>query len=167
VIERHVEPGQWLNIGTPVVTLGDYSRLIVPFALNNAEFTVLERQAGDLKLRLPDRGGEVTAQIEHVSPAFDPVSRKIQVELAIEQPMQQPRGGIRAELRLELPASSGAVLLPRAALSERYEQHWLTRVDGEQLKVVYLGSASGIEGDWVRVVSPEVKPGDRFRLPAE
>jgi RND family efflux transporter MFP subunit len=167
VIERHVEPGQWLNIGTPVVTLGDYSRLIVPFALNNAEFTVLERQAGDLKLRLPDRGGEVTAQIEHVSPAFDPVSRKIQVELAIEQPMQQPRGGIRAELRLELPASSGTVLLPRAALSERYEQHWLTRADGEQLKVVYLGVASGVEGEWVRVAAPGLKAGDRFQLPAE
>jgi len=35
VIKRHLEAGQWINAGEPVVEVGDFSRLLVPFALSS------------------------------------------------------------------------------------------------------------------------------------
>ena len=167
VIARQVEPGQWVNTGQPLADLGDFSVLLIPFALTLDEYRALIARGDELTLRLPDIGLQVAAELERVSPAFDEASRKIQVELEIEDGLAERRGGLRTELDLEIPLRSGAVLLPAAALQERYEEHWLTRVDGESVNVVYLGRLDGPNGDWVRVSSPQVKPGDRFRIPQE
>lgn len=164
VIKRHVEAGQWINTGEPMVAVGDFSRLLVPFALSAGEFQALEAQADALTLRLPEQNLQVIARIERISPAFDEASHKIYVDLEIERGDIPPRGGLRAELELDIPLRSGAVLLPAKALTQRYEEHWLTRPDGNQVSVVYLGRSRVMDGDWVRVISPQVKPGDQFQL---
>ncbi len=167
VVRRHVEVGQWINTGEPVVELGDFSRLLIPFALSAGEFQALEARMDSLSLRLPEQNLQVAARIERVSPAFDAASRKIYVELEIADGEVEPRGGLRAELELDIPMRSGAVLLPAKAVSERYEEYWLTRPDGQEVSVVYLGRSRLMEGDWVRVISPRIKPGDLFRLTQE
>jgi RND family efflux transporter MFP subunit len=167
VVQRHVEVGQWINLGQPVVEVGDFTRLLVPFALSVDEFQALQTRQEHLSLKLPDLALQVPARIERVSPAFDAVSRKIYVELEIDDGELPHRGGIRTELDLKIPLRSGAVLLPAKALNERYEEYWLTRVSGEEIRVVYLGHASGMKGDWVRVISPQIKPGDRFLINPE
>ncbi|MEN8180244.1 MAG: efflux RND transporter periplasmic adaptor subunit [Pseudomonadota bacterium] len=167
VVRRHVEVGQWINTGEPMVEVGDFSRLLVPFALSSDEFQALEARTDTLTLRLPEQNLQVAARIERVSPAFDEASRKIYVELEIADGEIQPRGGLRAELGLDIPLRSGAVLLPASALAERYEERWLTRPDGGQISVVYLGSSKVMGSEWVRVTSPEVEPGDRFQLTEE
>ena len=160
VMDRLVEPGQWVTRGQQVARVGDFSRLLIPFALSNSEYLAL-RQIEELSLQLPHSGQQVDARIARVSPSFDEVSRKIRVELEVGEGLRERRGGLRAQLALRLPLPSGAVVLPRAALSQRYEQHWLKREDGSEVKVVYLGR----DGDErVRVVSPEVAPGQRFVL---
>lgn len=162
VINRLVEPGEWINAGQPVVKIGDFRRLLVPFALSLEEYQVVLRQGDKLRLNLPQLGREVPATLLRVSPAFDEVSRKIMVELEIGEGVKDPRGGLRAKLILSLPINSGAVIVPASALSQRYEQYWLKRPDGEEIQVVYLGRDKGDQNDIVRVVSPEVKPGDTF-----
>ncbi|MDJ0808029.1 MAG: efflux RND transporter periplasmic adaptor subunit [Gammaproteobacteria bacterium] len=165
VIRRYVEVGQWINTGSPVVEVGDFSRLMVPFALSMEEFQALQERADALTLYLPELNHQTAARLERVSPGFDEASRKVYVELEIPGTDIPSRGGLRAELKLDIPMRSGAVLLPAKALVERYEEHWLKRPDGEEINVVYLGRAR--EGDWVRVISPQVKPGDQFLLPEE
>ncbi|MGD8907850.1 MAG: HlyD family efflux transporter periplasmic adaptor subunit [Chromatiales bacterium] len=167
IINRLVEPGEWINTGQPVVEIGDFRRLLVPFALSLEEYQALQRQGDALRLYLPQQGREVPANLLRVSPAFDEVSRKIAVELEIGEGVEDPRGGLRAELALLLPHNSGAVTVPASALIHRYEQYWLKRSDGEEVRVVYLGSGRGEQRDTVRVVSPEVKPGDRFQSSPE
>lgn len=164
VVRRHVEPGQWVNSGEPVVEVGDYRSLRVPFALDLAGYEALLRQQDHLKVRLPQQEREVAARLLRVSPAFDETSRKIGVELEVADGVEKPRGGLRVELALEVPLRTGAVLVPEAALAQRYEQYWLTRPDGTEVKVVYLGRTDGEQSDWVQVVSPDVHAGDRFRL---
>jgi RND family efflux transporter MFP subunit len=163
IIHRHVEPGEWLNAGQPVVEIGDYRRLLVPFALSVEEYQALQSQGDKLSLRLPQRDLVVPVTPLRVSPAFDEASRKIAVELEIATPLKNPRGGLRAELTLSLPFDTGAVMLPASALQQRYEQYWLRRPDGEEVRVVYLGRERSPDGDRVRVSSPEVHPGDRFQ----
>ncbi len=167
VIKRHIEVGQWINAGEAVVEVGDFSRLLVPFAFSSEEFKALRAQADELTLRLNELNHQAIAKIERISPAFDAASRKIYVELEIPGTDIPARGGLRAELELDIPLNSGAVLLPAKALTQRFEEHWLTRVNGDKVSVVYLGQSRVKDGDWVRVSSPQVKPGDKFLLPEE
>jgi RND family efflux transporter MFP subunit len=163
IISRRVEPGEWINAGEPVVEVGDYRTLLVPFALSMDEYRALQARDGDMSLHLPQQGGEVSASLLRVSPAFDESSRKIAVELEIGEGIETRRGGLRAELALAVPLDSGAVVVPESALLQRYEQYWLKRPDGAEVRVVYLGRDAGQQGAVVRVSAPEVKAGDRFQ----
>jgi multidrug efflux pump subunit AcrA (membrane-fusion protein) len=164
VVKRFIDPGEWVNVGEPVVEVGDYNRLIVPFALSMAEHQALIAQQDGLKVRLPELQVEVPASVQRLSPAFDETSRKIHLELEISDGVISPRGGLRVELGLRIPVQTGAVLIPERSLQQRYEQYWLKRPDGEEVRVVYLGRSNGIDADWVRVSSPDIKPGDQFLL---
>ncbi len=168
VINRFVEPGQWINAGEAVVEVGDYSRLVAPFAASMTEYqALLAQQKTGLKVVLPDLKIEIPARLIRVSPAFDKQSRKIHFELEISKGLPSYRGGLRVELALNIPTRSGAVLVPERALQQRYEQYWLKRPDGSEISVVYLGRSNGPDEGWVRVTSPEIKPGDKFQVSSE
>jgi RND family efflux transporter MFP subunit len=163
IIKRNVEPGTWVNTGMPVVEVGDYSSLVAPFALSMNEYQALEQnQKKGIKVKLPELKAELPAKLIRVSPAFDEKSRKIHLELVLEEGLTVNRGGLRVNLGLDIPMHTGAVLIPENALQQRYEQYWLKRKDGSEVSVVYLGRSSNQDEKLVRVVSPEVKPGDRF-----
>jgi multidrug efflux pump subunit AcrA (membrane-fusion protein) len=99
--------------------------------------------------------------VARISPAFDPETRKINVELAVTDTLSENRGGLRAELTLETPDPSGAVLIPAAAVTERYEEFWLTRANGEKIRVLFLGNGPD---NTYRVRASELNPGDKFRV---
>lgn len=159
VIERSVEPGEWVSPGTPLARLGDYSQLVVPFALSPEEYDRVISQ-NPLVLNLSETGRKVSARILRTDPTFDPQTRKIGVDLVVTEKLPRQRGGVRVELAIVLPDPSGAVLVPEYALEERFEEFWLTRENGDQVRVVKLGPGPG---STVRVLSPEVSPGDRFK----
>lgn len=163
VIERFVERGKWVNLGEPIVEVGDYSHLTVPFALSMVEFKALkQKESKGLNVKLPDLDLDIPAKLIKVSPAFDQNSRKIHLELELSDGLTSHRGGLRAELTLDIPMYSGAVLVPEKSLTQRYEQYWLERPNGEEVSVVYLGRSVGSDDPWVRVVSPDINPGDQF-----
>ena len=168
VEQRLVEAGQWIAAGQVVARIGDYSRLLVPLALSEAEYRALTTDPV-VRLDLPDLELAVTARVWRTSPAFDPVSRKRHVDLLIEAdpplPSQQRRGGIRATLRLRLPDPMRGLVVPAAAVQERFEEHWVWRPDGAQVRVLVLGPAEppdGAGGNWLRISSAELAPGDRL-----
>ncbi len=163
VIERRVEPGQWVNAGEPVGEVGDYRRLVVPFALTTDEYQALRSaQKTGLRVSLADSGRDIAAEVIRVSPAFDPGSRKVSLQLLLDEGLAEHRGGLRVGLTLDIPARDGAVMVPAQALRQRYEQYWLKRADGTEIPVVYRGRESRPDGDWVRVDAPGIAPGDRF-----
>ena len=164
VTERAVETGEWVPAGKFLGKAGDFRTLLVPFSLSLDEFNALKKLDGGPELRFPDEGKTgltLKAPVERISPAFDPQTRKISVDLSIRKGLSNMRGGLRAELTLELPDRYGAVLVPTSALSERYEEFWLTRANGEQVHVVLLGHGPQ---NTSRVRSSEVKAGDMFKL---
>jgi RND family efflux transporter MFP subunit len=168
VIERYVEPGTWVNAGEPVVEVGDYTRLSAPFALSIVEFQALkEQQQSGIKVTLPELNVELPARLIRISPAFYEKSRKIHLELELSQGLPIHRGGLRVELALNIPMNTGAVLVPIRAIQKRYEQFWLKSTNGSEISVVYLGRHNGTDDDWVRVVSPEISPGDQFIVSEE
>jgi len=164
VIARRLEPGQWVPVGAVVGRVGDFRTLLVPLALTLREYRALKAMAGHIRLQAPELGMSVPARIQRVEPAFDPATRKVRLDLVVAGGLPEMRGGVRLELRLPLPDPSGAVLVPAAAVSERYQEHWLTKAGGERLRVVVLGP--GPEPHTLRVASPRLKPGDRVLVPA-
>ncbi|WP_241667454.1 efflux RND transporter periplasmic adaptor subunit [Pseudodesulfovibrio senegalensis] len=159
VVERYIEPGEWVNTGEKVAELGRYDVLLVPFALSSTEYAALKALGDTVTLNLPDSHGTVQATLERVSPGFDPETRKINVDLQISSGDLPFRGGVRTELVLNLPDPGGSVLVPSSALVKAYEEYFLMTPDNERVRVVLLGSAPG---GFVRVTSPDVRVGDRF-----
>ena len=161
VISRSVEPGQWVATGEVLAELGDYNTLLVPLALSPRELRALEAMPAPYELKAPYQHKTLKARLERINPAFDPVTRKTKLDLAIDSGLAQMRGGVQVELRLILPDPSGAVLVPPQALESRYQEKWLTKKDGTQVQAVDLGPGPG---GMRRVVSPQVRPGDLLRL---
>lgn len=164
VTARQVEPGQRVNEGEVLGEVSDFSTLMIPVALSPQQYTALQAQQKGLNVQLPDHHLTVPVRVYRVNPGFDEQTRKISVDLALTEPLEDQRGGLRATLVLQLPEGSGAVMLPPQAVEESYEEYWVTREDGERIRVVRLGNHSGRDGTLLRVASPQIKPGDRFRL---
>lgn len=160
VITRNVEPGEWVGAGTPLAKIGDYHTLLVPISVNQEEYNWIKQRADALILRLPDHDITVKARLHNISPGFDQQTRKLNLQLAITAEMPEKRGGIRAELTTSLPDPAGALLVPRSAVSTRYDSYWLTRADGEQVKVIVLGQ--GLEPGTLRVTGADIKAGNEF-----
>ncbi|MFP7753468.1 efflux RND transporter periplasmic adaptor subunit [Thermodesulfobacteriota bacterium B35] len=171
VIRRNLEPGQWVTAGTPLARCGDYTGLIVPLAVTAPELARL-REEKPIRLEFPDQGLPGTATLYRISPGFDPATRKVRLDLLVDRetlarlPRQQ--GGLRVVVRLTMEDPMHALRVPAAAVRERYEENWLTRPDGSQVRIIVLGPApppAGDKGRWLRIISPEISAGDIFLLP--
>lgn len=164
IIQRDVEPGEWVSVGKHLGKAGDFRTLLVPFALSPEEYRALKNLKGPIELVLPGEGQNtisLKASMARIFPAFDPETRKINVELAVTETLAENRGGLHAELTLGVPDPSGAVLIPAAAVAERYEEFWLTRVNGERVRVLFLGDGPD---NTYRVRASELNAGDEFRV---
>ncbi|OOZ38369.1 hypothetical protein BOW53_15785 [Solemya pervernicosa gill symbiont] len=165
VTSRLIEPGQRVNEGEVLGEVADFSQLLVPFALTPSQFAAIRQQQDQLELTLPDWGVSVAATLYRINPGFDQDTRKIVVELQLAGELPERRGGLRLLLDLKLPERSGAVTLPAAAVEESYDEFWLTREDGERIRVVQLGvHNTDSEQRYLRLASPQIKAGDRFIL---
>ncbi len=155
VIKRLVEPGEWLSPGQALAELGDFQTLVVSLALAFDEYEALSRERS-LSLSLGENQA-VKAEIYRISPDFDPQSRKINLELLIVDQLPDPRGGIRLELRLNVP-EKGVFEVPAQAVIRRYGENLLQRETGEKVPVViHDGTVNEL-----RVGSPLIQPGDHF-----
>jgi RND family efflux transporter MFP subunit len=167
VTERRVEPGQWVSVGERLGAVADFTALLVPFALTPAQHAVVLAESDTdrgLRLELPDLNRTLRASVYRSNPGFDPDTRKVGVELKLDEPIQPLRGGLRVMLKIAMPERSGAVLLPAAAVRESYEEYWVDPVDGEPIQVLLLGRHDGPDGPRLRVSSPRIRPGDRFLM---
>jgi len=159
--ERNVEPGQWLEVGGHVASVGNYMKLLVPLSLSVEELRVLQQNGDRLRVLLPDYRQSVPARIERISPEFDEKSRKTRVDLVLEDALPTHRGGIRVDLTLKLPDPDDHFLIAEKALDRRFEEVWLERKDGTRLRVDVL---TGTGNEQVRIQSSQIKAGDEFKL---
>ncbi len=170
LMERRAEPGQWVAAGTVLARAGDYRQLVVPVALTMDELTSLQAVT-KIPLHFPGLGQDGSGTLYRVSPAFDPTSHKVRAEILLDQQTRDrlplKRGGLETEIRVSVPNPMHAFVVPASAITERYEEHWLTREDGSGIRVIVLGPARVEQktGDpLIRVTSPQIQAGDRFLL---
>ena len=170
IVERFVEPGQWVAAGTVLARAGDYRTLQVPLAVTPAELAAIKQQQ-TIPLHLPGKGVDGQGSLYQVSPGFDPVTRKIRVKIVLDPPtydsISLQQGGVRVEIPIRIPDPMHGFLVPARAVVERYEEHWLTRENGNQIRVIVLGPAPGptADSEWLHITSPAIRAGQLFAFP--
>lgn len=160
VTQRNIEVGQWITQGTPIAQADDYAQLLIPLTLTSEELKALEAKKDKFTIFFPEYEQHAPATIEHISPAFDEQSHKIRVDLLIADTATFYRGGIRAELTLEVSDKLNSFIIPNQALDERFEEVWITRKNGEKIRVMLLGR---LKNGQVKISSPKIKRGDQFK----
>jgi RND family efflux transporter MFP subunit len=148
VQERHIAPGTFVQIGSPIVTL-------VRTATLRYRGTLPERHARDLAIGMQVRlnvetiDEPLTAAISRISPVVEESNRSLMFEVSVPNPDGRLRTGMFVEAEVFVDPDAQAIVVPPDALSEfaGAEKVWKV-VDGvAQEQVVTTGrrSARGIE----------------------
>ena len=163
VIERHIEPEEYIRQGDPILELGNFNSLIVPFMLTYEELELL-RGMENITLFLPDLGRSIAAEIFRVSPFFDEQKKKIRVELRTmvqsAENGHDMRGGLRAQLKIRGKVEDSAFQVPISALLTRYDARWVIAEDGTHHLVMLLGKSPG--GDRAIITGATLSKGERI-----
>jgi len=164
---RHIDLGQYLTAGDPIVPL----QALDPIYVN---FSVPQREVGQLRIgaevRVSSDSLAVAGPVGHVTAinsVVDQATRNVEVQASFRNPHGALRPGMFVEVRTSLGESDQVVALPASAISYApYGNSVFVVSDlkgpngrtyrGVQQRFVKLG---GGHGDQVAVVSG-VKPGD-------
>jgi len=145
VMQRYIEPGEYIRQGEPVLKLGNFDRLIIPFLLTYEEIDLLKNM-GKILLNLPEINTTVPVEIYQIAPDFNEQKKKISIELITIMPRESEaalwRGGLRAKLKITGKTEPDTFLVPFTALISRYEANWLITEDGTQKRVILLGKST-------------------------
>lgn len=167
IADFHVELGEFVGPGTPVVTLVDLTRVRLNVGVTAAEATDL-RVGDQLDIQFSELGGRtLSGELHSVSPLADPRSGTYTAELWLDNPDGLLRQGMIGRVGLHptnAPADTTAafepLLVPRAAVLRRQGEFnvWVV-VDGHaHARKVALGRADDrrvevldglAAGDWV------------------
>ena len=113
---RDVNLGQYVEPGTPLVTLQDLTPLHVTFSLPEQRLADIQR-GQDLKVRVdayPERGfiGEITA----INPKVEEATRQIRVQGTIPNDDESLRPGMFARVKVIQEVRKDVVTLPQTAI---------------------------------------------------
>lgn len=153
VLSRTAEPGQIIDAGMPVITLGDSSSGFVLRALLSDRDAVRVRAGAPAEVRFDALPGEVlTGPVIEVGGRSDRSSGAFTAEIAL-RPDPRLRSGLMGRATIAAPAAgetSRLVIPPTAVFSARAEEGFVYVVDAQRrvkARRISLGplSASGIE----------------------
>lgn len=166
ISRRNVDVGNLINSGTQelfALTQTDPLRLTVWVPQVYAD----DVKAGqEVTVRFPESQGKtVTAQVDHVAGALDPVNRSRQVDIMLPNRDGKLMPGAYVEVTLNLAGNAKALLVPANVLVIDQEGPHIVSVDGERriaFRAVKLGRdfgrevevLEGIGADDVLVASP-------------
>lgn len=144
VTAKRIEAGDMASPGMPLFTIDDLSKVKIVAQVPEAELVGLLPGA-PATVTIEALDGPLTATIERVIPAGDPMSRTFAVRLILDNPDARIKPGMFA--RIAFPRGSRqALLVPQAAIVERGQLQgvWLVDETGKaRLRWVRLGPAYG------------------------
>ena len=119
IARRHIEIGEVVNIGTPIATMVDISRVKVVGSVAQEEVALL-RKGESAEVHLDAFPGDVlNGTIHTIDWVGDDRSRTFRVEVAVENPELRIRPGMMGRVVFRTGAQEGALLVGAAHLWER------------------------------------------------
>ncbi|MEE8581944.1 MAG: efflux RND transporter periplasmic adaptor subunit [Myxococcota bacterium] len=156
VVDRHhVDVGDFVSAGTPMLEIVELSRVRLRAGVTAAEAARLSVGLTARATFLALGGAEFAAELRSIGLVADPVNGTYPVEFWLENPGGRLREGMVARVNLPEPDRPPQPLLPRAALI-RHEGHMAVFVvEGgpadprARVRNVRIGHS---EGDWVEIL---------------
>jgi membrane fusion protein (multidrug efflux system) len=114
---RRVNVGQYLNTGSPIVTLQSLDPIDVDFSLPE-QYIGAVRPGLKVFVKVeayPDL--EFSGEVLAVEPRIDQATRNFQLRARLPNPDHQLRAGQFSRVRLELPGSRELMVVPRTAIN--------------------------------------------------
>lgn len=167
VTSRDAEPGSTVVAGQPVLKLIDPASLWVTTRFDQGRSAGLrEGLPGRITLRSGGVHGAVAGKVVRIDPASDSVTEERIAQVAFASLPPGASTGEMAEVLVTLPAVTGALLVPNAALHQRGAQLGVWRlVDG---KLHFAGVKTGAEGaDGMVQVVEGLRAGDAVVVHSE
>jgi len=165
VKERHVSPGEYLTVQSPVEVIVRTDKL-------RARLAVPEKYAGSLK-----RGATVDIHVEaypnevfqgqlvRINPAVSQESRTFEVEALLANPAGRLKPGFFVQATIPSELQESALTVPEQLVNYRYGVYKVFVVNGAQVEEREIKTGPRLEGR-VEVVEG-LKAGDRVALAAE
>jgi RND family efflux transporter MFP subunit len=116
IIRKHVEEGEYINVGSPIATIVDISKLRIK--LNVSEINVYQLKLNDKAIITTDvyPGIEFVGNISFISAQGDE-SHNYPVEIIIPNNSKNPlKSGTFANVMIKLPVSMEGLYIPRESL---------------------------------------------------
>ena len=116
VLQRFVEPGTTLQVGDRLLQLGNFETLTIALKISDLELGSIQLgQAVTVTLdAFPDQ--TIAGRISQISPAADPISRLVPVEISVPNGDERIGSGLLARVAIA-PASANTVVIPKSALA--------------------------------------------------
>jgi RND family efflux transporter MFP subunit len=116
ITKKHIEQSEYVNIGSPIVTIVDISKLKIK--LNVSEANVYQLKSGDKAIITTDvyHGVTFEGNISFISSQGDD-SHNYPVEIVISNNPKYPlKSGTFANVMIKLPVAGEALYIPRESL---------------------------------------------------
>ncbi len=178
VLTRSTEQGNLVRVGDEVVRLGDFSQAKVTVQVSELDLTTV-RLGGAVKVRLDAFPTEQFAgKVTQISPAANPTSRLVPVEMTIPNPTGRVGSGLLSRVSFTQTAVN-RVVVPISALQEDRSSPkqaganrptpkrtkgtlFIIERDGERAQVNARSVALGEQIDGKVQIISGLNPGERF-----
>jgi HlyD family secretion protein len=178
VLTRSTEQGNLVQVGNELLRLGDFSQAKVTVQVSELDLTNV-RLGGDVKVRLDAFPTEqFSGKVTQISPAANPTSRLVPVEMTIPNPTGRVGSGLLSRVSFTQTAVD-RVVVPISALQEDRANAkptgannpapkrtkgtlFVIQRDGEQAKVNARAVALGQQIDGKVQIISGLNPGERF-----
>ena len=180
VLTRSTELGNLVQVGNELVRLGDFSQAKVTVQVSELDLANV-RLGGAVKVRLDAFPKEQFAgKVTRISPAANPASRLVPVEMTIPNPTGKVGSGLLARVSFTQTAIDRVVVTLAALQSDRASTKqpganrqstspkpttgtlFVIKQDGEQAKVTARSVALGQQIDGKVQILSGLNPGERF-----
>jgi RND family efflux transporter MFP subunit len=159
IAARAVDPGAFVHPGTAVATLIDRTTVRVTGEVPEADFDVVG--AGTpVRMRALATGRELRAAVARRSPAADPSTRTVHLEIDVPDPDRSLPVGTTAELAIDVGEPAAATEIPLVAASVRGDQATVFVVDGAGAAKKGVYTVKGEHGGSL-FVDPRLRAGAR------